>query len=79
MPDFGFNESLSFDESQECGWNTFMDCVSIMPKCERVRNYIDFIHKKKIEILQRKVKRKKTKEETPQRGLEANEKAQKRL
>jgi hypothetical protein len=38
-----------------------MDCVSPNPKNERVGNYIDFIHQKKIEIMKSKLPSIKTK------------------
>ena len=52
-PDFGFNDYMIFDEdskvdSKPNGWQKIMDCVKIYPQFERVRNYIDFIHEKKI-------------------------------
>jgi hypothetical protein len=55
-PDFGFNDYMIFDEdskvdSKPNGWQKIMDCVKIYPQFERVRNYIDFIHEKKIGML----------------------------
>ncbi len=52
-PDFGFNDYMIFDEDSKVdakhnGWVKIMDCVKIYPQFERVRNYIDFIHEKKI-------------------------------
>lgn len=48
MPDFGFNYNFSFvledEKLQGAGWRKFMDCVSIFPKYERVKNYIDFVN-----------------------------------
>jgi hypothetical protein len=26
------------------GWRKFMECVSLFPKYERVKNYIDFVN-----------------------------------
>ncbi len=62
-PDFGFNDYMNFnpddDDEEQRGkghlWRIFMDCVSSNPKNERVGNYIDFIHKKKIEIMKSKL------------------------
>jgi hypothetical protein len=39
------------EDSNEKGWKRFMDSVSIFPQFERVKNYIDFIHSKKMEEL----------------------------
>ena len=39
-----------------------MDCVSIFPQYERVRNYIDFIHGKKMEELSKKISNKTKKD-----------------
>ena len=51
-PDFGFNDYMSFEDNDEnCGingWKSFLDCFSLVPKYERVKNYIEFIHDKKI-------------------------------
>ena len=51
-PDFGFNDYMNFDDDLESqginGWRSFLDCFSLVPKYERVKNYIDFIHDKKI-------------------------------
>lgn len=60
QPDFGFDTQLSFDyfdnqsedqDFQGTGWNKFKDCVSMFPKYERVKNYINFINQKKIQKL----------------------------
>ena len=58
-PDFGYNDFMTFEDEETKGWLAMMDCVAILPKCERLRNYIDFIHRKKIEIIQKKMKKKK--------------------
>jgi hypothetical protein len=51
-PDFGFNDKLTFDDlAEEGGWKKFMDCVSMEPQNQRVQNYIDFIHQKKISLI----------------------------
>lgn len=57
-PDFGYDQILSFsgDENDEdaykgSGWRRFMDCVSVNPKFERVRNYVNFVNQKKIQKL----------------------------
>lgn len=55
-PDFGFNDYMSFEQGDEAfsalnGWKKFMDCFSLVPKYERVKNYIEFIHEKKMEKL----------------------------
>ena len=50
-PDFGFNDGLMFsteEEDSENMWIKFLDCFSLTPKYERVKNYVDFIHSKKI-------------------------------
>jgi hypothetical protein len=51
-PDFGFNDFMSFEDTDESGhingWKSFLDCFSLVPKYERVKNYIEFIHDKKI-------------------------------
>jgi hypothetical protein len=55
-PDFGFNDYMTFDNIEEQtlngkGWRIFMDCVQREPENQRVINYINFIHQKKIEIM----------------------------
>lgn len=57
-PDFGYDGILSFSENEDSdegykgsGWRKFMDCVSIQPKFERVKQYINFVNQKKIEKL----------------------------
>jgi hypothetical protein len=54
-PDFGFNDYMTFkeedNEPNDKGWKRFMDSVSMFPQFERVKNYIDFIHTKKMEEL----------------------------
>ena len=60
-PDFGFNDRLTYTPVDEAdveketyqgeGWRKFLDCIKIKPQNERVRNYIDFIHKKKLDNL----------------------------
>jgi hypothetical protein len=58
-PDFGFNDSMIFGEVSndfmgdqpsymQAGWRKFMDAISLQPQNERIKNYIDFIHQKKI-------------------------------
>jgi hypothetical protein len=42
-----FDEDSKVDVKHN-GWGKIMDCVKIYPQFERVRNYIDFIHEKKI-------------------------------
>jgi hypothetical protein len=56
-PDFGFNDGLIFDDSadEENVWNKFLDCFSLVPKYERVKNYVEFIHAKKMERLKRTI------------------------
>ena len=56
QPDFGFNYDLDFEQVKDnevsgAGWRRFMDCVSVSPKYERVKNYIDFVNTKKIQKL----------------------------
>jgi hypothetical protein len=53
QPDFGYNYDLDFDQEKDPqidggGWSRFMDCVSLTPRYERVRNYIEFVNQKKI-------------------------------
>ena len=55
-PDFGFNDYMTFDNIEEQTingkvWRIFMDCVQREPENQRVINYINFIHQKKIEIM----------------------------
>lgn len=58
-PDFGFNDYMSFDEidfnAGMNGWRKFLDCFSLVPKYERVKNYIEFIHDKKIQKLRAEI------------------------
>ena len=55
QPDFGFDYDFDFEENQSSGaqrgWKRFMDTMSIFPKYERVKNYIDFVNQKKISKL----------------------------
>jgi hypothetical protein len=48
QPDFGFDSTVNFEwnneESADKGWRRFMDCVSLFPKHERVKNYIEFVN-----------------------------------
>ena len=64
-PDFGFNDSISFDEespdfSSSRFWRKFLDTVSPFPQYERVHNYIGFIQEKKLEA------KRKQRKATPQ-------------
>lgn len=59
-PDFGFNDYMSYEQGEEIftgfnGWRKFMDCFSLVPKYERVKNYIEFIHEKKMEHLRKSI------------------------
>lgn len=53
-PDFGFNNTLYYEADDpespvtKDGWRKFLDCIKEEPKQERVRNYIDFVHTKKL-------------------------------
>jgi hypothetical protein len=84
-PDFGFNDYMAFEDQDDFvssnGWRKFMDCVAIYPHCERVRNYIDFIHSKKMDELKKKmVKVRKIREyedgDSPALGERANKRLQ---
>ena len=56
-PDFGFNNFIKFDDPQKMqetmykglsvNWKHVMDFAQIVPKCERVQNYISFINEQK--------------------------------
>lgn len=39
-------------------WRIFMDCVLKNPSNERVKNYIEFIHQKKIDLINKKLPQK---------------------
>jgi len=55
QPDFGFNGELDFEalganySNERSNWLKFMNCVSMFPKHERVKNYIDFCNRRKEE------------------------------
>lgn len=55
QPDFGFDYDFDFDENSLTdnarGWKRFMDTMSVFPKYERIKNYIDFVNQKKINKL----------------------------
>ena len=47
---------MSFEDTDDLpmgmnAWSKFLDCFSLVPKYERVKNYIEFIHEKKIQKL----------------------------
>ena len=58
FPDFGFDSTQNFQDLNQDndyggkGWQKFMDCVSLYPKHERVKNYVNFINQKKIQLFE---------------------------
>ena len=66
-PDFGFNDDMVFENVdheydigdqplyKQAGWRKFMDAIAVFPQNERVKNYIDFIHNKKLDNMKAKL------------------------
>lgn len=66
-PDFGFNDYLTFEQPSSGGshsWKKFMDCFAIVPKYERVKNYIEFVNNKKVENLPSELRKKLKKQDS---------------
>jgi len=53
VPDFGFEDQLNIDGKISNVWTLLSDHISLFPKYERLKNYIDQLTHEKLEYIKK--------------------------
>lgn len=59
VPDFGFRDELNINGNISNVWTLLSDHISLFPKYERLRNYIDKLTNEKLEYIKQQLKQQK--------------------